>query len=286
VAISEELVQTAHLKRTEFYNDYLLPQDTVHQFGGAILKAGAWCAGFTCLRPHHRGPFGEDEVALLRLLFPHLQRAVQMERKIAELEGQHQASLDALNRLPIGVWLLDGRGKILMENRHGQRLLDQNDGLTARRDGLAASIPDEHKKLHLLIAESALTAMGDGFSSGGLLGISRPSGKRPFSVLIMPASRSAFRMSSRNPAVIVFVSDPDENTPRAAELLTRIYGLTAAESKLAAQLMQGETLVHAAEHLGVSHNTARTHLQKIYQKTNTSHQGDLVRVLLGGTLHL
>lgn len=38
VAISEELVDLGQLKRTEFFNDYLLPQDSVHQLGGAIIR--------------------------------------------------------------------------------------------------------------------------------------------------------------------------------------------------------------------------------------------------------
>lgn len=86
--------------------------------------------------------------------------------------------------------------------------------------------------------------------------------------------------------MIVFISDPEAKLQTAPEVLARLYDLTAAESRLAEQLMQGETLVHAAERLGVSHNTARTHLQRIYQKTDTSHQGALVRLLVSSTSQL
>jgi DNA-binding CsgD family transcriptional regulator len=48
--------------------------------------------------------------------------------------------------------------------------------------------------------------------------------------------------------------------------------------------MQGEALVRAADRLGISHNTARTHLQRIYRKTGTSHQGELIRLLLSASL--
>ena len=134
--------------------------------------------------------------------------------------------------------------------------------------------------------EAALTARGNGVSAGGSLRIVRPSGKRPLAVVIMPASIHAFPPDAREPTVIVFISDPEAKLQTAPEVLARLYDLTAAESRLAEQLMQGETLVHAAERLGVSHNTARTHLQRIYQKTDTSHQGALVRLLVSSTSQL
>jgi DNA-binding CsgD family transcriptional regulator len=52
------------------------------------------------------------------------------------------------------------------------------------------------------------------------------------------------------------------------------------EERFTRRLLQGETVVRAAERLGVSHNTVRTHLQRIFQKTGASHQADLVRLIL------
>jgi DNA-binding CsgD family transcriptional regulator/PAS domain-containing protein len=281
IATSEELVDPSKLKRTEFFNDYLLPQDTVHQIGGAIVKDGAWFAGFTCLRPESRGPFGPEEVALLQMLFPHLQRAVQFERRMGELEGQQRASLDALDRLTTGVILLDSRGTILTVNRAAQQILDQNDGLTSGRDGIGGS-----KSLGALIGSAALTARRSGLSEGGSVAVPRPSGKRPFSVLVMPASRDAFAPEAKRPSVIVFVTDPEETPQTTPETLAGLYGLTAAESCLARRLMQGGSLVDSAEHLGVTHNTVRTHLQRIYDKTGTRHQGELIRLLITGTMQI
>jgi DNA-binding CsgD family transcriptional regulator len=173
-----------------------------------------------------------------------------------------------------------------MTNRAAQQILSQNDGLGTEKYGLVASTPNQTRDLRSSIATAALTARGKSVSAGGSLGIARPSGKRPFAVVVMPVSVHAFPPDAREPGAVVFVSDPETKMPQAPEVLRRVYGLTAAEARLAEQLMQGESLLIAAEQLGVSHNTVRTHLQRIYLKTNTSHQGDLVRVLLSGTLRL
>jgi DNA-binding CsgD family transcriptional regulator len=280
IRTSEERIEQPALEKTEFYNDYLLPQNTVHQIGCIVTKTDETGSALTCLRPRQTGPFGPAEVELLRILFPHLQRGMEFYKRMAALEGQFRATLDALDRLPTGVILIDDRGCILEINRAAERILAQNDGLTTEQRRLAASSSVQTKELRSRIAAAALTAQGKGLSAGGSLGISRPSGRRPFGVVVMPASDHAFPPDSRRPCVIVFINDPETKLQVCPEFLAQIYGLTRAESCLAEHLIQGESLVDAAERLGVSHNTARTHLQRIYGKTDTRHQADLVRLLL------
>jgi DNA-binding CsgD family transcriptional regulator len=284
ITTSEQLLAFSEFKQTEFYNDFASHCGTVHQIGGIISRRNDWCSAVTVCRTPKAGPFGPAEVELLRALFPHFQRAMQFHRRMADLEGCFRASLDALDHLPTGVILMDDHGRILETNRAAKIILSQNDGLRTDNEGLIASTSNQTKELRSSIAAAALTARGKGISAGGSLGIMRPSGKRPLVLVVMPASVHAFPPEAREPAVIVFVSDPETKIQTAPEVLARVYGLTAAESRLAEQLMQGESLVLAAERLGVSHNTARTHLQRIYQKTDTSHQADLVRVLLSGSL--
>lgn len=74
------------------------------------------------------------------------------------------------------------------------------------------------------------------------------------------------------------------NDPRAIEqrleAASVIYGITAAQRSLAAQIIAGRDLAQAAEHLGVSINTTRTHLRRMFDKTGVRSQPALVRVLL------
>jgi DNA-binding CsgD family transcriptional regulator len=62
-------------------------------------------------------------------------------------------------------------------------------------------------------------------------------------------------------------------------LLSRIFGLTPAESRLAAALANGGTLTQAASNLNISWETARTHLKTVFSKTNTHRQSELVALL-------
>lgn len=280
VVASEELIDWGQWRRTEYVNDFIQRYDIVHQVCCPIIVNAKWACIFTCMRSRKRGSFSPEIVKLMRLLWPHLRRAIQLHRKFAELGGRHRAALDALSLLSTGVILMDHKGRILEMNQAASQVIRQNDGLAAGKGGLAASTTNETRELRSRIAAASLTTRGTGLSAGGCLSIARPSGKRPFAVTVTPVSVHAFPHNARQPAVMVFVSDPETRAHTAPEVLEQLYNLTTAESRLADQLMQGETLVHASERLGISHNTARTHLQRIYQKTDTSHQGDLVRMLL------
>ena len=69
----------------------------------------------------------------------------------------------------------------------------------------------------------------------------------------------------------------------AAERLTAaalVYGITPAQMRVARHIIDGHDMVAAAKHLGVSVNTARTHLQRMYDKTGVRTQPALVRALL------
>ena len=74
--------------------------------------------------------------------------------------------------------------------------------------------------------------------------------------------------------------DLDRRIEPSVEVLRRIYRLTRAESQVAVRVLHGDGLAPIAEELSVSLTTVRTHLQRIFDKTGTHRQAELVRLLL------
>ena len=78
---------------------------------------------------------------------------------------------------------------------------------------------------------------------------------------------------------LVMITDPGE-----AETMTsavgRLHGLTAAESRIAGGIVQGRTLQEIAGEAGISLETVRTHLKRIFRKTSTRRQAELVRLFV------
>src|SRR5262245_8301194 len=84
------------LKRTEFYNDHLLPNRATHSMGGIIERQGETALVLTALRDEPQNPFGTEESRLIETLLPHLSRAFITQDRLQALEGGERA-LNALS---------------------------------------------------------------------------------------------------------------------------------------------------------------------------------------------
>jgi DNA-binding CsgD family transcriptional regulator len=106
-------------------------------------------------------------------------------------------------------------------------------------------------------------------------------------VLIEPAHGDReSRWHGRLAVVVVLIANPDDPRPPSIADLRGAYGLTAAQARVAVLLGEGLSLSAIAERLQVRVDTVRTHLKKIFAKTDTRRQSELVRLLLHGVLAL
>jgi DNA-binding CsgD family transcriptional regulator len=79
----------------------------------------------------------------------------------------------------------------------------------------------------------------------------------------------------------IYVTDPEQVSEKPEVVLIRLYGLTPAEAKVAALIVRGMSARQAAESLGISYNTIKSHLKGVFAKTGTNGQGDLIRLIVG-----
>ena len=264
------------LETSEFYNDFLRTIDAFHQFCGFISKEQSMVSIVSSLRPRRDGPFGEDEVGLLRALMPHLQRALQFHQRLGELQRNADSAAEALDRLRMGFLVVDAAGRILMLNRMAEAILEQNDGLGISGNALHAGRSKEENRLRGLILKAAVTGSGHGFESGGMMAVPRPSERRAFEILVTPLRPGVLLSAQRQQTAAIFLVDPENQPEPSDEALIRLFGLTPAEARLAASLIQGKSLKQASEEFRLSRNTVRSQLQRVFDKTGATRQGELV----------
>jgi DNA-binding CsgD family transcriptional regulator len=169
---------------------------------------------------------------------------------------------------------------VILANRAARQLSEADDGIVLSSEGVKLLHPSDAHRLQRLLAAAFGAMQSAKATPGGTMLALRPSGKRPFIILVSPLSSEPFALTSLRPAVCVVIADPDRQEALPTERLQALYGLTAAEAKLAMRLAMGDELKSAAERLGISYSTARTHLAAIFRKTETRRQGDLIKVLL------
>jgi len=187
-----------------------------------------------------------------------------------------QAATAALDRLHLGVVLVDGEGRVVAKNRSAGEILEERDGIELRGAVLHVADPSASRRLRAFLASA-----DTGPLRGGALAIPRKPPRAPLTLLIAPLGGRAGQGEA--PLVkAVFISSRDRGQDTGEEHLRRLYDLTPSEAGLASLLVQGMSLKEAAAELNVTENTARTHLKRIFDKTDTHRQGELVGLLLSG----
>jgi DNA-binding CsgD family transcriptional regulator len=287
INLHEEWFTDRQWKRTDIYDELVRPIDAVATLAVPLLRSSHCFASFGAVRARSRGGFERNDLSALSRLIPHLQRAVSLMLRLDRLGTQAAAMQEAWNRLSFGIMALDAKGRLLWTNHAGERILMQNDGLSACGGRLHARPLDVNGELQRLIGEAGLTTNGHGLQSGGATVIPRNPPARPLALIVSPIRTADRGLSFRNPgtpAVLVLVNDPDQipDPPRA--LLRQLYRLTEREAALAALLLEGCDLREAGEKMGVGIGTVRTHLRQLFEKTGTRRQAELVRLLLRSTV--
>jgi DNA-binding CsgD family transcriptional regulator len=93
-------------------------------------------------------------------------------------------------------------------------------------------------------------------------------------VLAVPIRGETSWIAQRRPAAVPFVTDPDRDGRVRTDELRRRFGLTRAETGFLSGIVKGDGLQAAADRLGVSLATVRTHLRHVFDKTGTLRQAD------------
>jgi DNA-binding CsgD family transcriptional regulator len=247
-----------------------------------FLEDGPIQAGISLTRSEGRPNFSAKELAALDVLLPHLARAFQLRFRIEHVYKQNDMITSLIDRLPGGVMVIDAKKNLEYSNAAALEMISSMDGLRLNGDGvLVADRPA--KETELKRAVGAILADTNGATPGEMsVSIDRGSGKQRYELLLMRLKTVDGSPFPGKPMVSIFVSDASYQPNQDGEMLTRIYEMTGAESRIAMMLAGGRSLNEIADDLSISKNTARTHLKRILSKTNTHSQGALIRLLLTG----
>lgn len=198
-----------------------------------------------------------------------------MERQITLIEASHNAVLSSLDLLPIAVLVLDQQGKILVANKTAKEVIRLGGTIAVVDDTLSVESALHNKMFRQLINDSSQRI------PGGLV-IPRAALK-PLAILVVPVPHNG---KPGYPASLVFVADPEIPCVADTALLTRLFGFTPAEARVAALVMRGKPVGDIADELGITSHTTRNHLKRLFSKTHTNKQGELVHALLSSPAFL
>ena len=281
-ALLDAFIPHSELKRTEFYSDYLLPQDKRHVIGGHLLGEDGAKVLFGLQRSHRRRPFEESDKPLLRLLAPHFQQALRLHRAFSDARVEARAAGGALDGLNVAVFFLDKAGRVRFANDRAEDRVRAREGLSLRHGRLHATHPGRDRQLQQLIGSAAGSVPGEQPGPGGALRITPGHNGRPGATAYVTAwHRCVLAEDPIAPSVAAAVLvGPSARPVRDPSWLSGAYGLTRAEARLVARLVETCDLRQAAEAAGVTRETARAYLKSVFRKTECRSQVELIGKIL------
>ena len=277
VRTDEDQFEKDEFVRTEYYNDFLKPQDIHSCLIVRLGRRDGMQSTLNVSRPHHREQFGGADLEFARRLHLVLMRAFKLSRRFADLGGFADGLAETLDRSLHGILLLDAAGRVIHANAVAERLINEGDSLRVTGGRLTAWSREPARQLEALIGQAA---RHDGPArAGGSMALATPSRTLPLSLIIAPL-RSDRPLARAAPAVVVCVTDLESGVSLPAQRLRALFGMTAAECRDAIALYEGETPLEAAERFGVSPHTVHVQLARIFEKTGVNRQAELIQLLM------
>lgn len=265
--------------RLSYYDWHGRHSDTRFRMVGQIHPAGGIQAGVALHRTRRAGRYERRDLERFAFIHRHLARALAIGSRVGSLGALQQCTESVLDSNPAAILFLNAERRIVYANRSGEALRSASDGIRLVNDRIAIARRAEQARLDALIG-SIVRGTRSIMARGGLMRVMRHSGKRPYAVLVTPATSNFSMLSALRPSVLIVITDPNAISPLPKDRLRSAFLLTDAEAQLAALIAGGDDLRFAAAKLGIRYGTARVRLAQIFQKTDTRRQGELVRVLL------
>jgi DNA-binding CsgD family transcriptional regulator/PAS domain-containing protein len=274
-----DVIAYEEFRQTRFYTEWARPQQLADAAMSLLDKSMTSIAFLGLFRHERDGQFDDETRRQIRLIVPHFRRAV-LVGKVIDLRKAEAASLaDALDGISAGMFLIDATGRIVHANVAGHAMLKKASVLRAEGGRLVANDSQADQTL----ADTFATA-GNGDAAIGIKGVAVPllarDGER-YVAHVLPLTSGARRQAGASYAAgaALFVHTAALDTPSPPEAIIKAYKLTPMELRVLLAIVEIGGVPEVAEALGIAESTVKTHLGRLYGKTGTRRQADLVKLL-------
>jgi DNA-binding CsgD family transcriptional regulator/PAS domain-containing protein len=266
---------------TRAYREWGRPQGLIDVLNVALDKTATSAAMFCVFRHERDGRVDDEMRRRMRLVTPHMRRSVLIGRVIDLRTAEAASFAETLDSIRDGMVLVDAQGRIVHANASGHALLAEGSVLSAAGRKLAVNDAGAEQALH-----DVFLAAGNGDAAVGIKGVAVPltthSGER-YVAHVLPLTSGARRRAGTSYAAVaaVFVHKAALETPLPPEVIAKTFNLTPSELRVLLGIVEVGGVQEMAEAMGIAETTVKTHLRRLYAKTGTARQADLVRLVAG-----
>ena len=267
-------------RRGRFYQEWAEPQGWADVAMVTLERSANSCAYLNVVR-HEASGMVDDEMRLrLALVVPHMRRALSICRTIESKEAETATFADIFDGLNTGLFVVDANCGIVHANTAGKDILSTGDFLRSIGGRLAAGDA---------IIDQTLREAVAGIENGDIevnaksiaLPLTARDGERYLAHVLPLTSVARRRAGAHSAAAAMFVRKAALNAPSPPEVIGATYNLTPAELRVLFAIVDIGGVPDVAAALGVADTTVKTHLSRLFEKTGSARQADLVKLVAG-----
>jgi DNA-binding CsgD family transcriptional regulator len=282
VRSASQLISREQLYATRFYKEWLSRTGYGDNTVAVIEKSAAAVTYLAAV--HEKRVWADPEPRRrMELIVPHVRRAVAIGDVIERRKVEAETFADAVDALSAGVFLMGDAGTVVHANAAARSMLAAGDMLWLQDGALA--VRGDRQRRHALITAIAGAMRDDLIVSphGVAIPLNAASGDR-YVAHVLPLTSGTRRHAGHasRAGAAVFVHKAEIGVLLPLEAMARRFGLSRGELRVLAVVMEvGGSVTEIAEVLGLSEPTVKTHLRRLFDKTDTRRQTDLVRLVAG-----
>jgi DNA-binding CsgD family transcriptional regulator len=263
-------------EQNRFYKEWGKPQGLIDSVSIIVARDPTLVANVTFGRHESHGDITDSDVEILRLVGPHIRRAVTISR-LLDREALAAATFAAtLEGLSVAVVLVNDNLTIVHANRPARELLADRTSIRSDEGRLHFTSTAATNALRAAVSRAAREEVQLGRSG---LDISVGDTARPSVAHVVPLSKRHIRgRIVPQGTAAVFVARAAVPSRLPGDALTLLYEFTPAESRIFELIVEGRTRTEIAVGLGIAPSTVKTHLLRVFDKTGLRRQADLVKL--------
>lgn len=259
------------IRRCPFYQEFMRPHGLAHMMGHRVDTEGGTAHYLSIHKQVGEPAFDAGAVAVVSAVHGSVGRALTVRQKLRGLQQAQAWRRIALDTLSFPVMLVDGAGCVRQANRAAEAWLSGPGGR------LFVGGAGRDRQALLGIVRQALGGPGAPPRLASVR-LSFDTDHAGTACVAVPVGEGDERLAVRAETALLMVWPARPREPAQA-LLRQVFGLSAAEARVAALMAQGHTPQAIAGLRSVGEATVRTHIKAIFRKMHVRRQHDLARLL-------
>ena len=192
----------------------------------------------------------------------------QIRNNILDMEQSPLS--EVLDHLFSGIIMVDSALTVHYKNKSAVNLLEGNYPLRLKDNKLDCANPNTKRAMRQYINNQDSSVFTIHFQ------------EQELHTLIFPLGQPVRNSLESCLVSVIFLFSTNQDSHHIADVLRTIFKLSPTEAKMASMLVFNPQLSEIADSLGITYNTARTHMKRIYQKTDTNKLSALIQKIMTG----